>query len=189
MRCAICDAPLAPGAECEACGDDVVEGDYLVLARSGDETLRAVLPWNYPGRGGQAISAVLFLIVSALATLVGGSFTMRFSATGVVVVGVFGAAIAYLVAASLRNRTTVVLEDGVLSVSHGPLPWPGAQRVDTRTIEQLGVTAATYRGRVLDYRLHARLSNGQRCTLVHRLATEADAALLAEHLERALGFE
>lgn len=47
-----------------------------------------------------------------------------------------GVAVAYWSLALLLNRTRVVADDGGLTVSHGPLPWPG-KRLERTRLQQL----------------------------------------------------
>jgi hypothetical protein len=51
-----------------------------------------------------------------------------------------GVGLTYTVLCGFLNRTVVRVSGGELSVRHGPLPWPGNQRLFTTDIQQLYCT-------------------------------------------------
>ncbi len=64
------------------------------------------------------------------------------------IMGVFGAALAYLAAARAINVTQLGVRAGVLEVHHGPLPLRSALRVELSEVAELGIDRASARLRL-----------------------------------------
>lgn len=134
------------------------------------------------------LAALVFML--AAGSVGGVGFATRTGVPGMVFLATAAAGLLYVAAAKWLNATTVTVDQRMLSVSIGPLPWAGGVRIPIDDIEQLDVSARVGNyNRIHDFRVHARLANGERRTLVHNLASAPDAQFLLEHLEDALGFE
>jgi hypothetical protein len=48
-----------------------------------------------------------------------------------------GLLVGYVALAGIINRSRIVIDDGILSVQHGPLPWAGDWRLAVTRIDQL----------------------------------------------------
>lgn len=53
--------------------------------------------------------------------------------------GAVGLGLIYAVVAQYRNRTVIRVADGALSLTHGPVPWPGGTALTTDDLQQLYV--------------------------------------------------
>jgi len=51
--------------------------------------------------------------------------------------GIFGVLSAYVALTFLVNRTTLILDPRRLTITHGPLPWPGKRELETDMIDQV----------------------------------------------------
>jgi hypothetical protein len=60
---------------------------------------------------------------------------------------VIGAAMTYFVAASFVNKTVIRVSGGVLTIRHGPIPWPGNHSIPTTDLSQLYCTETVIRGK------------------------------------------
>ncbi len=96
-----------------------------------------------------------------------------------------GLVITYATVSCFLNRTVIVVDDGVLSIVHGPLPWPGNRRVAVEDIRQLFCEMTG--GQSRSYRLNALLTNGAFTPLLVRLRDPDTALYLEELLEARLG--
>lgn len=193
MPCPVCDAELGYLA-CGRCGwsEEPLHDDFqpsgVEVVRGEDGVWSGVVSWRRSRRAWGILLALGALMMLVLANA-GSGLVVRTTVPGVVFLSFVGIGLLYLVLASWVNATTLRLDAEELVVSNGPLPWGGGLRLPADSIEELDVTARLHRGRVLEYRIHARLSNGERRTLAHWIATVDDARYLVEHLESALGFE
>jgi hypothetical protein len=97
-----------------------------------------------------------------------------------------GLVITYGAVSVFVNRTRIVVDDGVLSIVQGPLPWPGNRRVAVEDLRQLFCEMVVGRGS-RTYRLNALLTSGASTPLLVRLRDPDAALYLEELLEARLG--
>lgn len=196
-------APLAAGSEQAA--------PYRLEAGRAAPTranARALIQWSWErrGRGNQAfgflfglgiVGVALFTANEALnprraneaaiirVTL--GSFAVLFAAIGLW--------LAYFTLANMLNTTSVSLAEGVLRVSHGPLPWPGNKKIYASEIEQIYCESYQFevqvnRGparTVTAYALHLELRGGATELLMRDFEHAQEALYIEQALESAMG--
>jgi hypothetical protein len=101
-----------------------------------------------------------------------------------VAAGVF---LTYSTICGFFNRTRIAVQNGILSIRHGPFPWPGNQTISVAELHQLFCEEIVGRRGGREYRLCALLKTGRKAPLLRGLA-EADQALFIEQaLESRLG--
>jgi hypothetical protein len=105
-----------------------------------------------------------------------------------------GVGLTYSTLTGFLNRTTLRARDGVLHVTHGPLPWRGNAMLAGVDVRQLYVTADTVTDSdggksTTTYQLCAMLADGREKKLVKGLKERNEAAYLEGVFERALGIE
>ena len=103
-----------------------------------------------------------------------------------------GVGLTYYVIAGFLNRTEVRATRGELSVSHGPVPWPGNKSVAAHAVEQLYCQAKvrhTKNGTRTAYRVEMALRNGEKETLVKGLDDPDEALFLEQKIEERLRIE
>jgi hypothetical protein len=116
-------------------------------------------------------------------------------ATGSLTVGpiihvIAGVGISYGAIAGLLNRTTIAARNGLLTVRHGPVPWPGAMDVPTSELAQLFCTERLLKSRnntSRTYAVVAALRSGEKKLLVRDLPNPEQALFIEQTLERELG--
>jgi hypothetical protein len=100
-----------------------------------------------------------------------------------------GTFLTYVTLCGFFNRTRIAIQNGILSIAHGPLPWPGNRSVPTKEIEQLFCREHVGRRGPRSFSVEARRKEGEAIVLVQNL-TDADQALYIEQaLEKCLGIE
>jgi hypothetical protein len=77
------------------------------------------------------------------------------------------------------NRTRVAIERGVLTIRHGPLPWPGDRSVPIPSIAQLSTEERRSRSGAF-YCLSALTKSGEKVVLLDGVP-EAEQVLFLEH--------
>lgn len=100
-----------------------------------------------------------------------------------------GIGIAYLSLTGFVNSTRVSLEQGVLTIKHGPLPWPGSGSWKKADLAQLYGEERINRGRngtTVQYSLNAMLRDGRRVQLLKGLTEKAQVLWLERTLENRL---
>jgi hypothetical protein len=103
-----------------------------------------------------------------------------------------GIGLTYTTLCGFVNRTVVEVDrDDMLTVRHGPLPWPGAASIPIAEIAQIFVTekrSTSKNGNPSStYAVNALAKSGRRVTLVKGLLSSLDHALFIEQeLERRL---
>lgn len=104
-----------------------------------------------------------------------------------------GLVTAYIALALLLNKTTIRVEGNELTVSHGPMRWPGAKTLDASRIDQLYCTeyVAYTQNRRPVYRLmvQALMLDGSRVDLIKGVEDAGQALYLEQILERHLGIQ
>jgi hypothetical protein len=98
-----------------------------------------------------------------------------------------GVALTYFVLTGFVNRTTVRASKGVLTVSHGPLPWIGNHRIARADLKQLYVTEMSHpakHGRIThSWDLCALLDNNRAVRLLTRLDSYEQGMFLERTFE------
>lgn len=103
-----------------------------------------------------------------------------------VAAGVF---VAYMALTGFVNRTLFTVQDGVLTVKHGPLPWPGNRSITTADIQQLYCEERRHNGKngpSYTYRLSAVLRGGTSLVVLDGLDTPDIPRFVEERVERML---
>jgi hypothetical protein len=99
-----------------------------------------------------------------------------------------GVGLAYSVLALLMNRSLVTVDRGTVTVSHGPLPWPGAT-VDADRIEQLYCSREERKSdnnTQQSYSLRAKLKDGSTKVLLQNVSASEETLYLEQALEKHL---
>jgi len=95
-----------------------------------------------------------------------------------------GVGLTYYTLATLLNKTQLQVAGGVLSVTHGPVPWKGNVQLAASDIEQVFCTEKLTSSESQEsrtYRVNAMLVSGRKVELMSDL-TEADQALYIEQI-------
>ncbi len=101
-----------------------------------------------------------------------------------------GIGLAYYVAASLLNRTTIRADRGGFSISHGPVPWFGGRRLEQRDLDQFYVVRSNVRvNRQARWNLQVVDASGLGVTVLRWAKTLEEARWLEYRLEEHLGIE
>jgi hypothetical protein len=105
-----------------------------------------------------------------------------------------GVGLTYLTLALYLNRTRLEVANGRLSVSSGPLPWPGNRDLDLSEIEQLYCRESASRsndnGSVsYSYSVSAVLKGGREVKLLSSLPNREQALFIEQIVEQYLGIE
>ncbi len=98
-----------------------------------------------------------------------------------------GVAITYSTLCGLVNRTRMTVENGVLTIAHGPLPWRGNRAVSIGNLRQLFCEQIVESKGRRSYRLSALLKTGEKVALLSGLQEPDSALYLEELLEKRLG--
>ena len=106
--------------------------------------------------------------------------------------GAVGLGMIYGVLLSLFEVTKVGVTEGQLMIAHGPLPYPGGQRIDVREIDQLYSKRQATEGKSstnVTFELHAVLNDRRHVKLIDGLEDSAQALYLEQQLEDFLWIE
>lgn len=98
------------------------------------------------------------------------------------------ATLAYFGLCVLVNVTEYRIEDGWLSVRHGPLPWPGNVRIPTDRILQIS-TRVHHSRHHLSYSLWATVAGRSSVRLAEGIRSPDEARSVERAIERHLGIE
>lgn len=140
---------------------------------------------------GQAIQGVVLLVIA-------GAFLYVAVTSGHLILLPVVLAIIYFAAVRAFNRNRVRVDAARVDVSQGPLPWPGAQKLDASSIEQLFVSEHESRvetgsdgDRRVEIRRHYRLSaattDKRRVVLLSDPGGALQGLWLEQEIERVLG--
>jgi hypothetical protein len=141
-----------------------------------------VIEW--PWVAGRVISAALLLL---LIPLVLGRHPPELPARTWIAMAPLLAIAAYVVAAFCLNRTRLTLIGHLITLEHGPLPWPGRRCADIQGTTQLFVRQQRHpRRQRPDYELCARAGSSSTPTLIVRSSHDL-VAFLEQELEAVLG--
>jgi hypothetical protein len=137
-------------------------------------------------------SFLIFWYFMAFSKGPGGGFGLLMAAFPCVHVAV-GVGLTYATIAGFFNRTTIDVGNGVLSIRHGPVPWPGNIDLHTADIDQIYCTEKTTRGRSggssCRYIVNALLKNGRKKKLAANLTEQDQALYIEDRIERFLGIK
>jgi hypothetical protein len=103
-----------------------------------------------------------------------------------------GVGLTYITLAGWVNTTRVSVDNGKLSVRHGPLPWIGNKDLDGSSLKQLYSKEQTSRGRnstTVTYEVHAITGFDTNEKLVSGLESSEQALYIEQEIERHLGIE
>lgn len=163
-----------------------------VVVVEGPRTLDIVRKWGRgPGYFLLFFAGFWNLLLSSFVFGPGASdaFTWLFITPFILI----GLGTAYTALAILLNRTIIQVEDSELRVSHHPLPWPGATRVDPTQIHQLYCSeyVAYTQNKRPQYRMkvHALMRDGSHLDLIRGIEDAGQALYLEQLLEEHLGIE
>ena len=98
-----------------------------------------------------------------------------------------GIGVSYTALAGWINKTRITVDQGRLSVRHGPLPWLGNKDLDGTTLKQLYSKEKISRGRnstSVTYEVHALTSSGRNEKLLSGLETSEQALYIEQEIER-----
>lgn len=102
------------------------------------------------------------------------------------IAGVF---VTYFTLAGYINSTRVTVKHGQLSVTHGPLKWPGNVSVDARDVDQLFVVQKIGNKGSRTYELCSLMKDGSRIKLIGTLPNSQEATFIEQALEEHLKIE
>jgi hypothetical protein len=98
-----------------------------------------------------------------------------------------GVGITYTALAGWINRTRITVDQGRISVRHGPLPWLGNKDLDGSNVKQLYSKEKVSRGRnssTTTYEVHALTASGKNEKLLSGLETSEQALYIEQEIER-----
>ena len=151
---------------------------------SGIEISRSWFTWSVIFMTGFAIVWDSFLILwYSAATAGSGNLLMLLFPIGHVAAGVF---ITYSALTGWLNSTRIRVDQGRISVRHGPLPWLGNKTVDGSMLKQLYSKEVITSGRstTVTYEVHVITAGGTDLKLVDRLETSEQALYIEQEIER-----
>jgi hypothetical protein len=182
--------PLPWSITVKRTGESSQPGTY----RSDDASSKGTLEISHRWLSYQQLALAFF------AVLWDGSMAMYFLApatswkwwaiVGPIVHVAAGIYVTRLALAGILNRTRIRADAETLSITHGPIPWPGNREIATSEIRQLYCEEQVERVKqqtVRTYDLGAVLESGFKTTLLTKLETPAQAEFLEQELERYLG--
>lgn len=90
----------------------------------------------------------------------------------------------YVTLAMLVNRTRIALDNGILSIRHGPVPYRGSKSIAIDTIERFASEEIIGRKNSRWYNVIGTLRTGRRIELLDGLPNAAQARFIAELLSQ-----
>jgi hypothetical protein len=161
---------------------------------SGIEIIRKWFGWQTLLLTGFAVFWNFFLFSwFSIATAFGGLFASFnnpvmsiFTLIPLIHVGA-GVGMAYAALAGWINTTRIRVDQGRISVRHGPLPWLGNKDLDGSDLKQLYSKEKITRGRnstTIKYEVHALTANGKNQKLVSGLESSEQALYIEQEIER-----
>jgi len=130
-----------------------------------------------------------FMIVWHSIAMATGMFVM--SAFGLIHTAV-GIGVGYLALAMILNTTTIKVDRGMLTVSHGPLPWPGAKSLPIHEIKQFFCRETVHHGKngtSYTYEVRYVTQTGSKEKLLTGLSNSDQALFIEQQIERHLGIK
>jgi hypothetical protein len=103
-----------------------------------------------------------------------------------------GVGLTYATLAGFINRTVIRVDQGMLEIAHGPLPWPGNKSLPAYEIEQVYCQETVHHGKngtSRTYSVQLILKGNRRETLVKNLTDCDQAIYIEQELERFLNIE
>lgn len=157
----------------------VVEHDGAIIASWSWFDLQAI---GYLAMG----LTILALTTGALLQVGNGGDALE-SLVGLSVFGLVGVGLVYCGVAKIVNRTTVTASPDEVSVSIGPLPWPGAGRWTTNGTEAVFVAKTAWQVNYRHWYKVMAISRGVRVQVGHALQDAAMARWLVWLVESQAG--
>jgi hypothetical protein len=157
-------------------------------SRGGAEPIVIVRRWFTPAYLGLLFFCIgwdAFLVFWYSIALRGGAWLMVVFPIAHVAIGV---GLTYTTLAGLINRTWIAVQDGWLTVRHGPIPWRGNHRLRVEAVKQLFCEQGKGKKGV-SFGLFAVLDDGRKLPLVTSVETPDQALFLEQVLEDHLGIE
>ncbi len=103
-----------------------------------------------------------------------------------------GIGMGYYTLAGFLNSTTITAREGMLSIQHRPLPWPGSKQLSALDIKQLYCKEKVQRsdnGEQHTYQVYTILTNGSKEKLLSDLSKPEQALYIEQELERYLAIQ
>jgi hypothetical protein len=160
--------------------------------RLQNEAGRLVITRRWFSWAGIGFSTVGVLALVLFWLPVPSSGAMQADDSWPVVATVFSFVAGYMLLAALFNRTWIKAQDGVLSLIHGPLPWPGNQVIPCTEVDQLfckEVIQHKKDGPEVSYELWAATTGGVTRRLLKSFPGEDQALFFEQQIEMALGID
>ena len=159
------------------------EGSSIVIVRQwfGWQVLLATafaVFWNF-------FLVMWYSMTFAFGSGFGGMFA--FAALFPLIHVAVGVGITYGALAGWINQTRIKVDQGKLSVRHGPLPWLGNKDLDGSDLKQLYSKEKVSRGRnstTTTYEVHVLTANGKNIKLLGGLETSEQALYIEQEIER-----
>jgi hypothetical protein len=98
-----------------------------------------------------------------------------------------GVVMTYTALCGFVNTTRIAIENGVLSVRHGPLPWPGNRDVAIASITQLFCKEHVGNKGARSYSVNALLTDGTTSKVLKGLKDAEQALYIEQIVEKRLG--
>jgi hypothetical protein len=157
---------------------------------SGIEIVRRWLSWKTLLLTAVAVfwSGFLFSWYSIVLSFsaFGGPMSMFMTLFPLIHVGV-AVGLAYSALAGWINSTRIRVDQGRISVRHGPLPWLGNKDLEGSDLKQLYCKEKITRGRsstTITYEVHALTASGRNQKLVGGLESSEQALYIEQEIER-----
>lgn len=100
-----------------------------------------------------------------------------------------GVALTYGVMAGFLNATEIRVGQGMLKISHGPLPVPGDKKISSAEIEQLYTKQClshSEHGTSISYQVCAKTNQGKEMALISNVSQQDHALYIEQQIERRL---
>ncbi len=197
MQCPSCGATVETGSQkCDHCGRNVgvaarPKAPQPDKYRIEDDGYRLAITWSW------FTPVVFFLLVFAIgwnsflfvwygmALFMPGPMKFIFLLFPLIHVAV-GLGLIYTVITMFLNSTSVVVEQGLLTIRHFPVYFPGNMTIETADIDQIYVTETTHQGKngtQTTANLQLRTRDNRLIPLLKRLTDTSEAVFLEQKLE------
>lgn len=207
LRCEACQSPLKAGdldlrlglATCPSCSAVMrLEGSPPAVQTipqpprfTAEQGIDLVVTWPWSRvKGAMLLGFSVFWdgILAMFITIAASQETIHFLPflSLHILAGLY---ITYMGLAHLMNHSRLSLSNGLLTVQHRPLWWPGATNLETSTIQQLYVMERVHSGKnsqSLSYELMALRTDGIAAPVVANLQSVEEARYLEQQIESRL---
>lgn len=173
-------------------GFDMETGSRVSVVR---EANRVVFSWPWLTSGYVASATFIAILLSILLAIAISAATDRVDQTPAMVLNIvllpLLLPLAYWMIAAYLNTTVVQVDNGALSASHGPVPWPGNRTVSAGTVDCIRARPEERMARdattTFTYGAYVVLAGGQEVRLLSWEATPDIPNRLATMLADSLG--